>query len=93
MRLVIFDIPKKFKTEREIFRDKLKNLGFILIQKSIYAYPFKCTEEITTIAERLNIGGYVLLMISDIIQNEKIIIGKFFDRKIIQKDDLVRARK
>ncbi len=93
LRLVIFDIPKKFKTEREIFRDKLKNLGFILIQKSIYAHPFTCTEEIRTIAERLCIEEYVLLIISDVIQNEKMVIGKFFDRKIIKKDDLIQMRK
>ena len=91
-RVVIFDIPKKFKMEREVFRQKLKNLGFIMIQKSVYIHPFQCSVEIKEISSRIGIDNFVLIFISDIIQNENKIISKFFDRDMLGKKDLVKAK-
>ncbi|MDP2926881.1 MAG: hypothetical protein Q8N65_01965 [bacterium] len=45
-RLVIFDISELKKTHREAFRGKLKEMGFYLLQKSVWAYPFDCEAEI-----------------------------------------------
>lgn len=92
-RVVIFDIPKKFKNEREVFRQKIKNLDFVCVQKSVYIHPFKCTSEIEIISRRLGIKRHVLIMISDIIQSEKEIIGKFIDKELLNKSDLVGINK
>ena len=35
-RIVIFDIPEKFKKAREALRRKLKDLGFLELQKSVF---------------------------------------------------------
>ncbi len=91
-RVMIFDIPKKYKVEREVFRQKLKNLGFVMIQKSVYVHPFQCSVEIKEISSRLNIDAYVLILISDIIQNEKKIINKFFDQGMLERKDLIKLR-
>ncbi|MDP2927092.1 MAG: hypothetical protein Q8N65_03100 [bacterium] len=45
-RLVVFDIIELRKTHREAFRGKLKELGFCLLQKSVWIHPFDCEAEI-----------------------------------------------
>jgi DNA-binding transcriptional regulator PaaX len=45
-RLVIFDITELKKAHREAFRGKLKDLGFCLLQKSVWVHPFDCEAEI-----------------------------------------------
>lgn len=87
-RVVIFDIPEKSHYNRDLFRDSLKRMGFIQIQKSVYAYPFECTKEITFLSEMLNIKKFVTTMISEIIQGEERIIQYFLEEKILQSTDL-----
>lgn len=45
-RIVIFDIAELKKIHREAFRGKLKELGFQLLQKSVWVHPFDCRAEI-----------------------------------------------
>lgn len=45
-RIVIFDISQLKKIYRETFRGKLKELGFQLLQKSVWIHPFDCRDEI-----------------------------------------------
>lgn len=54
-RLIIFDIPEKLKIKREAFRGKLKELGFYLLQKSIWAYPYPCEKEVKLLCEFFNL--------------------------------------
>jgi hypothetical protein len=48
-RMVMFDIPEKRRAERNILREKLKNIGFKEIQKSIFVNPYPCLDEINFI--------------------------------------------
>ncbi|MBU4466569.1 hypothetical protein KKF47_00685 [Patescibacteria group bacterium] len=45
-RIVIFDISELKKMHRDAFRGKLKELGFSLLQKSVWVHPFDCAAEI-----------------------------------------------
>lgn len=45
-RIVMFDIAHLKKLHRDAFRGKLKELGFQLLQKSVWIYPFKCKDEV-----------------------------------------------
>jgi len=45
-RIVIFDVLQLKKIYREALRGKLKELGFYLLQKSVWIYPFDCRDEI-----------------------------------------------
>lgn len=45
-RLVIFDIPEKYKRVRDLFRMRLKQLGLYCLQESVYVSPFPCFKEI-----------------------------------------------
>lgn len=76
-RMVIFDLPVDLKQEREIFREKLKQLGFYQMQKSVYIYPFPCEKEIKYLREVLSIPHYVKLVLIDKIENDED-LRKFF---------------
>lgn len=88
-RVVIFDIKEKSRSSRDALRHKLRNLGFFQIQKSVYAFPFECANEIGALARRLLIDDSVLIMISDIIQGEEKILNFFLENGILLHSDLV----
>lgn len=50
-RVVIFDIVEMKKFHREALRGKLKELGFHLIQKSVWIHPFDCRDEISLLRD------------------------------------------
>ena len=91
-RVVIFDIPEKKKYQRDILRDKLKELGFKKLQMSVYVHPFKCSSEVKEISKRMNLGNNVLIMISEIIQGENKLINAFLKDGLLYKKDLMNRR-
>ncbi|TSC92112.1 MAG: PaaX family transcrtiptional regulator [Candidatus Berkelbacteria bacterium Licking1014_96] len=88
-RVVIFDVPEEYHSTRDLLRLRLKQLGFYRIQMSVYAYPFECAEEIRELSRRLKAKKHVLLMISEIIQNEGKIINYFLKKGVLRRGDLV----
>lgn len=87
-RVVIFDVPEKFRSARDSLRFKLQTFGFAKIQKSVYVYPFTCTDEISALTNRLEIGKYVTIMIAEIIQGEENIIDEFLQNGLLTKNQL-----
>ena len=45
-RVIIFDVPNSKSKNRLAFSQKLKELGFVMIQRSVWAYPFECYKEL-----------------------------------------------
>ena len=76
-RIVLFDIPENRKKIREILRFHLKKLGFRELQKSVFAYPFDCKDEIDYLIEFYDIRRFVRFMIADSIDNELHLKQKF----------------
>lgn len=70
-RMVIFDIPEKKKKAREALRNKLKDLGFKELQKSVFIYPYECENEIDFITEVFEIRSYVRFGRLDTFTNEE----------------------
>lgn len=60
-RLVIFDIPEEERQGRRALAEKLKELGFYPVQKSVFIHPFECKDEIDFITEIFNLRPYVRL--------------------------------
>lgn len=89
-RVIIFDIPETMRHERDIFRDRIKRLDFVQIQKSVYVYPFECAKEVKLLSETLRISKYVTIMISQIIQGEDHILRFFIDENVLTNKDLGR---
>ncbi|MBU2036597.1 hypothetical protein KJ866_00075 [Patescibacteria group bacterium] len=58
-RIVMFDIPNNLGIKRDIFRQKLKNLGFYQFQKSAYIIPYPCQQELEATLEYYNLYDYV----------------------------------
>jgi hypothetical protein len=58
-RIVFFDIPEKRRSERNILREKLKELGFEELQKSVFIHPFPCLNEINFITEYFQLRNLV----------------------------------
>lgn len=58
-RIVVFDIPVTMNRKRDALREFLKNAGFREVQKSIYAFPYPCREELDALLEYLQLERYV----------------------------------
>lgn len=72
-RVVMFDLPIRFNKAREALRWKLKELGFVQFQKSVWAYPYPCEDEIIFIADFFGVGKYVeVLVVESILRDEKL---------------------
>ncbi|MFH1956456.1 MAG: CRISPR-associated endonuclease Cas2 [Patescibacteria group bacterium] len=70
-RVVIFDIPEKKKKVREALRNKLKDLGFKELQKSVFILPYECEDEIDFITEVFEIRHGVRFLKVDSFTNEE----------------------
>lgn len=58
-RMVMFDLPVRFSKARNSLRFKLKQLGFVQFQKSVWLYPYPCEDEILFVAGHYKVGKYI----------------------------------
>lgn len=70
-RIVFFDIPEKYKKQRDFLCQKLKALNFYLIQESVFIHPFDCEQEIEFLREVLEIPHQVKTGVLEKVENEK----------------------
>ena len=61
-RFLVFDIPEEMRLVRDILRDRLKQLGFIQFQQSIWIYPYPCEEEVEFLTEFLEVSKFSTLL-------------------------------
>lgn len=72
-RLVMYDLPIRFKKARDAFRFKLKDLGFFQFQKSAWIYPYPCEGEILFVADFFGVRKYIeILEVDKILDDRKI---------------------
>ncbi len=76
-RMVIFDIPEHHKKARNALRDKLRELEFYQLQKSVWIHPYECRDEINFIIEFFNISSYVRMAEVNHFDGDKLIKEKF----------------
>lgn len=87
-RVVIFDIPEEKRQARDALRRKLKELGFLKIQKSVFILPYECKDEIDFVVEVFGIRKYVRYMKVREITNEEELLLKFNLKKWSTKNNL-----
>lgn len=61
-RVIGFDIPEKRKKVREALRHKIKKLGFIQVQKSLFIYPYECRKEIEFVGEFFQVNEHIVFI-------------------------------
>jgi len=64
-RLVAFAIPEPRRADRDLFRDRLLQLGAAAIQNGLYVSPHRWETEVRETIEHLGIGDYVTLAGTD----------------------------
>ncbi len=77
-RMVLFDVPEEHRSVRNIFKQKLDDLGFVQLQHSVYVHPYACHNEIEYIRTAYDIKQYVKMVIVDKIEGETV-LRKHFD--------------
>ncbi len=75
--VVIFDVPNKKSKNRSAFTQHIKNLGFQLMQKSVWAYPYKCHEEIMILRKFYEIEKHVIYIETKFVEDEPVWKSKF----------------
>jgi len=58
--VISYDIPDNKKSQRDYFRRKLEELGFTMVQKSMFIFPYNCEEEVALLALELGISPFVM---------------------------------
>jgi len=76
-RVVIFDIPEEKKKARDVLRERLKKLGFLELQKSVFIFPYECKDEIEFVVEIFEVRKYVRYLVVKEITNEEELLLKF----------------
>lgn len=76
-RFIIFDIPNKKRMASNLFRKKLKELGFFHLQRSIFVHPFPCEKEIKFLRVIWEIEPYVRLVTVNHFEGEELARLKF----------------
>ncbi len=77
-RIILFDIPEKYKNARNALVKILKNMGCFQFQKSVFVHPFECRNEIDFVIEFFSMRQYVRFIVADSIDNE-LHLKKHFD--------------
>lgn len=70
-RIVIFDIPDKYRVGRHVLKGKLDELGFKALQESVYIFPFQCADEIEFIRTVYRLQPYVKILTATNIEGEE----------------------
>lgn len=75
--VVAYDIPDEKKQERDYFRTKIEQLGFLKVQESMYVFPYDCVQEIAVFAQSLGISPYVLHLTTSKLSRQSEYVKKF----------------
>jgi DNA-binding transcriptional regulator PaaX len=61
-RIVMFDIPERFKTSRNAVTIELKKLGFFQLQRSVWVHPFECQSEVGMLSQLYGVDQFMVYM-------------------------------
>src|SRR3989344_245094 len=70
-RLVLFDIPKDRRKRRDVFRLRLKELGLVLYQDSVWVYPYPLEKNLRQIADFYRLSPCVSFAVAERLTGEK----------------------
>jgi len=62
-RLLLFDVPSAQRVKREALRGKLIELGFSMLQKSVWVHPYECAKEVALLKQFFGFDDHTLKVI------------------------------
>ena len=71
-RMIVFDIPERYRKTRDRLRALLRSLGFVQLQGSVWVYPYECEEIVMLAKAELGVGASVLYTIVEKIENDAV---------------------
>ncbi|MBN2120386.1 MAG: CRISPR-associated endonuclease Cas2 [Candidatus Omnitrophica bacterium] len=77
--IVVFDIPEKYRGARDNLRIKLRELGFGMLQNSVFINPYNYFKELKSLAERNQIRPYLRFIVADKIDDPGYLIQTSWD--------------
>lgn len=80
-RIVLFDIPEKDRTFRDILREHLKALEFFKLQQSVFISPYPFEKPILELTALYEAEPYIRVISAYKIDNESKIKKHFFGKK------------
>ena len=69
--LVLFDIPNDKRKRRDIFRARLKELGLILYQNSVWIYPYPLKQTVMEVTDFYKLSPCVSFVVAEYVTGEK----------------------
>lgn len=84
-RILIFDIPEKQRRKRDALRQKLNELNFYQLQKSVWITPFPLPAEFTDFLTKKRVHRFLFSITADGINRENELKSFFgLDKKITE---------
>ena len=80
-RIIIFDVPEKMRGKRDLLRKELIEFGFMQLQKSVWAYPYKLPEEFIDLWKNAGILSYCVIIEAVKIINNATLQKFYFPQK------------
>jgi DNA-binding transcriptional regulator PaaX len=77
-RVVMFDIPEKSRTFRDILREHLREMEFYRLQKSVFVSPYPYEKPLAELTDLYGADPYVRILTVSWIDNEKFLKRHFF---------------
>jgi flagellar biosynthesis regulator FlaF len=65
-RVVVFDVPESERHLRDVLRYNLKELGFVMMQMSVWAYPFDVFDELEILIPDIRKHEWIKLMTAEL---------------------------
>ena len=62
-RCIMFDIPNTKKRARDLFSSKLREVGCVQFQKSIYVYPYACRSQLDQLLDFYFLNKYAQYLV------------------------------
>ncbi len=76
-RVIIFDIPIQLNKVRDTFRERLKQLGLVMLQKSVFVSPYSCFDEVEFLRQLYGIPDTILYILAEKVEGEERLRERF----------------
>ncbi|HWO07658.1 MAG TPA: hypothetical protein VNM40_03700 [Candidatus Paceibacterota bacterium] len=77
-RIILFDIPTGETAKRNAFRSLIRRLGAIMLQKSVWIYPFDCSEQVGVLRDAFSLSDEELrLVVADSLGSDRVLRKRF----------------